>query len=270
VTAPAPYAEGARRRRARGDPVRGQGALVAQPGPKPSNAPRSCLRDPYPESQTETRNQGHSTMRDRYAILLAAASLIFVMAATLDYARKGGHTGGMELLWPFLASFPLSIVADWAWSAGLISILPAGLLEESRSSAYVGFLAVTGIVQSLAIWWIVRGKRTPVARESSVIGRAGIGVPTATLIYVGIVVLLALLSLLTMPDEPTEPWVGGDHPDLWPLSFYAAFPTSMLLTSITALFTSAVDYRILVMESLGAGILQAVVVWMTLRQTRRG
>ncbi|MEV4078999.1 hypothetical protein AB0J43_01740 [Nonomuraea fuscirosea] len=209
-------------------------------------------------------------MRNKYATLLAAASLIFVMAATLDFARQGGHRGGMELLWPFLASFPLSIVAEWAWSAGLNSIVPEGLFGGSRLNAHVGFLTITGLVQSLAIWRIIRGKRTPEARNPPAIGRADRVLPRVTLIYIGIVVSLALLSLLTMPDRPTEPWVGGDHPDFWPLSFYAAFPTSMLLTSITALFTVAVDHRILVLESLCAGMIQAVAVWTTLRQTRRG
>ncbi|MEO3891660.1 hypothetical protein [Nonomuraea sp. B5E05] len=217
-------------------------------------------------------NQGDGLIRRKYATLFAAAWIVFVVAALFDYARHGGHKGGMELAWSFLASFPLSLAMKWAWSAGLDSLVPDGLFGGDRVHAYAGLLTVTGLVQALLIWRIVRGKASrplpaggvpPYDWPSRFLTRV-------TVSYLAIVVTLTLLSLLTMPDRPTEPWVGGDHPDFWPLSFYAAFPTSMLLTSFTGLFTAAVDHRLLVAESFLAGLIQAVAFWMTLRCSQPG
>ncbi|MFC4006138.1 hypothetical protein ACFOY2_02820 [Nonomuraea purpurea] len=207
-------------------------------------------------------------IRRKYAMLLAAALLVFVVAALFDYARYGGHRGGMELAWSFLASFPLSLAVEWARSAGLDSLVPDGLFGGDRVDAHAGLLTVAGLVQALLIWRIVRGKAS---QPLSAGGGPAYDWPSraltrVTVSYLAIVGVLALLSLLTMPDRPTEPWVGGDHPDFWPLSFYAAFPTSMLLTSFTGLFTAAVDHRLLVAESFCAGLIQAAVFWMALRR----
>jgi hypothetical protein len=206
-------------------------------------------------------------MRRKYAAIVALASLIFVTAAHLDYLRVGGHKGGMDLLWSFLASFPLSIGTEWAWDAGLHSLLPADPAEPAKVNAHLWVLTVTGIIQAVAVWLIIRGRSqdaNPVngerdeAESMENAGGMNSSLARVTLWYMGAVVMVTLMSIIIERAGPTQPWIGGDHGGLWSLSFYATFPTSI------------VDPRLLVLETFIAGLIQATVVWVTLRRRHQG
>ncbi|MCF6475765.1 hypothetical protein FAF44_46605 [Nonomuraea sp. MG754425] len=199
-----------------------------------------------------------------------------MLAAHLDFFRAGGHKGGMELLWPFLSAFPLSLGTEWAWDAGLSSLMPADPVDPARLTAHLWALTTTGLVQTVILWLAVRGIR---ARSAERVGGAANGTDSSpdddtanvrltkvTLIYLSVVTLLCLLGLFTMRAGLTEPWIGGDHNDLWPLAFYATFPMSLLASACTGLFMTAVNHGLLVLETFAAGMVQAFIVWAVLRR----